>query len=263
MDNGIFSGKQISHRLDGLRICLAGTFSRPNASLRKQLLNLGAAKIDVVAKRSKEDINSLPAKESTNIFVVGKEAPVDCLVRYEMNCHDGYKAVKLNEEELFSFINGDLHLEIPNPIVKHVDIDYGYYNWTVPNNQIMHQSSPFVYNMDSVHSPVYGRELFIPEIKGVNAYALGQIIGNLGGFSNNQNLPNTDMVLLSDETVENLKHGIKDSVILKIERDYNNGTAKMFSCCFTCLSDFLKWLHFRLIQCPDSSTQALLDRLYK
>jgi len=263
MTTDIFSNEQHRPRLDGLRICLAGVFSVPSANIKKQLISLGASKVDVVIKGSKEEMNSLPAKENTNIFVVGKDAPLDCVARYELNCHDGYIAVKLNEAELLSFINGDLHLEIPNPIVKHVNLDYSYYNWTAPANQMSHKSSPFLYDMNSVHSPVYGHELFIPDMDGINTIALGQIVGNLGGFSNNQNLPNTDMVMLSESTVENLKRGIKDSVILKIEKDYNNGTSKMFSCCFTCVSNFLKWVDFRLSQCPDPSTQALMDRLYE
>jgi len=255
---------KINNPLNGIRICLVGTFSMPTISMNKLLRQKGVIEpIDRVISTSTDEMNSRPVKEATNLFVVGKNPPEDCLRRYELNCHDGYKAVKISEEELYALMRGEISVEIPRVIVKHIDLDYGYYCWNAPKNQSLHKSTPFVYDMNSVHSPVYGHELFIPDMEGINTVALGQIIGNLGGFSNNQNLPNTDMVMLSDETVENLKRGIKDSVILKIEKDYNNGSSKMFSCCFTRVSDFLKWLDFRLSQCPDTSTQALVDRLYK
>lgn len=261
MSTDLFSNEQ-NNPLQDLRICLAGIFNTPTTILKKRLTNLGASKIDVVSHESKNEINSLPIKETTNLFVVGNKIPEDCLVRYNLNCHDGYKAVKISEDELYALIRGDISIEIPKNIVKHIDLDYTYYCWNAPKNQVMHKSSPYVYDMNSVHSPVYGREVFIPNMEGINMSALGQIIGNLGGFSNNQNFPNSDMIMLSETTVENLKNGIKDAVIQKIENDYNNGTSKIFGCCFTCFPDFIKWVHFRLSQCPDSSTQELVDRLY-
>lgn len=250
--------------LNGIRVCLIGKFSIPTKSLNKLLRQKGVLEpIDRVISTSTDVLNSKPVKEGTNLLVVGTDAPEDCLRRYELNCHDGYKAVKISEDELYALIRGEISIEIPRTIVKHIDLDYSYYCWTAPAHQIMHKSSPFVYDMNSVHSPVYGHELFIPDMDGINTHALGQIVGNLGGFSNNQNLPNSDMIMLPDKTVENLKRGIKDTIIQKIESDYNKGTSKMFCCCFTCFSDFMKWVHFRLSQCPDSSTQELVNRLYK
>lgn len=249
-------------QLRGLRVCLAGSFSKPITILKKQLLTLGVSKVDVVSQRSKDEMNSFPTKESTNLFVVGQEVPQGCLARYEMNRHDGFKAVKISENELYALIRGDISIEIPRVMVKHIDIDYNYYCWKAPSNQYMHKSSPFIYDMNSVHSPVYGRELFVPQMAGINYYSLVQIIGNLGGYSNDKNLPNTDMIMLSDETIDNLKNGIKDSVIQKVEDDYNKGTSKIFGCCFTRASDFIKWVDYRLSKCPDESTQRLRDKLF-
>lgn len=258
MSTSIFSNEQNLIQLNGIRVCLAGSFSVPILTLGKQLRELGATYDHATVKND----TTLPVKEATNLFVVGRDAPEGCLARYEMNCHDGYKALKITEQELYALMRGELFLDIPKTIIKHIDLDYNYYCWEAPSNQRKQKSSPYVYDMNSVHSPVYGRELYVPKIEGINYYALIQIIGNLGGFSNDQNYPNSDMILLPDETVEKLKNGIKDSIIHKIEDDYNRGDSKIFNCCFTCLSDFLKWVDFRLSKCPDSSTIELMNKLY-
>lgn len=256
----IFSNEQNVAQLKGIRICLAGSFSVPIQALKKQLRNLGVITIDHVTP---SDSASYPVKETTNLFVVGSDVSEECMMRYAMNCHDGYKAVKITEEELYSLMRGEIFVEIPQKIIKHIDLDYSYYSWDAPKNQQTHRSSPYIYDLNSVHSPVYGRELYVPKIEGINYYALIQIIGNLGGYSNDQNYPNSDMILLPDETVEKLKNGVKDSIIQKIEDDYNKSDSKIFGYCFTCLSDFLKWVEYRLSQCPDLSTQTLIDKLYK
>lgn len=262
MSTNIFSNEQNKALFNGLKVCLVGSFSIPTQVLNKQLRSLGVIdSIDRVVSSTKST-SSFPAKESTNLFVIGSNAPQECIARYEMNCHDGYKAVKISEEDLYALMRGEIFIDIPKTITKHINLDYNYYCWTAPSNQYSHKSSPFIYDMNSVHSPVYGRELYVPKIEGVNYYALVQIIGNLGGFSNDQNLPNSDMILLSDETVEKLKRGEKDSVIQGIEDKYNNSDAKIFNCCFTCLSDFLKWVDYRLSKCPDASTIELRNRLF-
>ncbi|MBQ0088295.1 MAG: hypothetical protein KBT27_03055 [Prevotellaceae bacterium] len=255
----IFSNEQNVAQLKGIRVCLAGSFSIPMQTLGKQLRSLGVTYDHATAKND----TTLPVKESTNLFVVGNDAPIGCLARYEMNCHDGFKALKITEQELYALMRGEIFLDIPKTIVKHIDLDYdSYYCWQSPSNLRQQKSSPYRYDMNSVHSPVYGRELYVPRIEGINYYSLIQIIGNLGGFSNDQNLPNSDMILLSDETIEKWKRGEKDAVIQGIEDKYNSGDTKIFDCCFTCLSDFLKWVEFRLSKCPDTSTIELMNKLY-
>ena len=200
MSTSIFSNEQNLIQLNGIRVCLAGSFSVPILTLGKQLRELGATYDHATVKND----TTLPVKEATNLFVVGRDAPEGCLARYEMNCHDGYKALKITEQELYALMRGELFLDIPKTIIKHIDLDYNYYCWDAPSNQRKQKSSPYVYDMNSVHSPVYGRELYVPKIEGINYYALIQIIGNLGGFSNDQNYPNNnqDVVEFKEESNE-------------------------------------------------------------
>lgn len=250
------------HPLSGIRVCLVGKFTMPSIKLNKLLREKGVIDpIDHVVSSSSDDINSKPAKEATCLFVVGAEVPEDCLVRYELNCHDGFKAVKITEQELYSLMRGEITIEIPTIVKKHINLDYSYIEWNAPKNQITRKSSPFVFDMNSIISPVYGREIYVPDIEGINMSAFRQIIGNLGGYANTYYDEKTDMILLGDSTIENLKNGVKDATILKIEKEYNCGNSKIFNIQFASESAFMQWVSARLTKCPDIVTQALVDKI--
>lgn len=256
----------MEHPLCGLRICLAGTFTMPSQSLNKRLRQIGVEQIDRVMTVSTENNSSTPpVKESTQLFVVGQNAPEDSIKRYELNCHDGYNAIMITEQQLYALMRGEISMEIPKTIVKHVELTYSYYDWSTPtfsgHTLTTRRSSPVKYDMHSVLSPVAGKEIYVPEMNGKNMSALRQIIGNLGGFANTYYDDKTEIVLLSDQTIEQWKNGIKDHVIQDLENKYNNGNNKIFNIQFSCESDFIEWVRFRLQQCPDISSIHLLKQL--
>ena len=90
--------------------------------------------------------------------------------------------------------------------------------------------------------------------------AFRQIIGNLGGYANKEYFDDTNMVLLSDDTLRKLKQGIKDDVILDIESRYNKSNTKIFNIQFTSECDFIAWVKARMEKYLDESTLALLER---
>ena len=90
--------------------------------------------------------------------------------------------------------------------------------------------------------------------------AFCQIIGNLGGYANKEYYDDTNMILLSDETLRNLKQGVKDTTILDIENRYNKSNAKIFNVQFTSESDFINWVKKRMVLYPDESTITLLHK---
>lgn len=252
--------------LYGLRICLAGTFSMPTLSMNKRMRQLGVEQIDRVTTISSESSTTTPpVKEATHLFVIGEDAPEDCIKRYELNCHDGFKAVKITENQLYALMNGEETIDIPRTITKHIDLDYSYYEWESPsiNGKILttRRSSPMRYNMSSVLSPIARKEIYVPDMDGVDVSALRQIIGNLGGYANSYYDEKTDIVMLSNLTIEKWRHGIKDDVVLGLEKMYNNGPNKTFNIQFSCESDFIKWVSFRLERCPDTYTINLVNRL--
>jgi hypothetical protein len=87
-----------------------------------------------------------------------------------------------------------------------------------------------------------------------------QLIGNFGGYANPEYYDDTNVVMLSDETLSLLEQGVKDDIIIQIENQYNESSAKMFDIQFTCESDFISWVKKRLEKYPDESTIALLEK---
>lgn len=117
-------------------------------------------------------------------------------------------------------------------------------------------SSALVYGEDN---PICQKEMYVPDIPGKNTGVFYQIIGNLGGYANKEFLDDTDMILLSDESLRKVEQGIKDDVILDLEKRYNKSSAKFQNLRFTCEGDFLGWVKRRLETAPDEGTRRLLE----
>lgn len=69
--------------------------------------------------------------------------------------------------------------------------------------------------------------------------------------------------MLNEETLRLLEQGIKDEVIIEIEKDYNESSAKMFNIQFTSEPDFISWVKKRVEKFPDESTITLLEKYNK
>ena len=92
---------------------------------------------------------------------------------------------------------------------------------------------------------------------------LRQIIGNFGGYANTEYFEDTNVVMLSAETLRQLEQGIKDDVIKNIEKQYNESSTMFFNIQFTSELDFIAWVKKRLEKFPDESTIALLEKYEK
>ena len=87
-----------------------------------------------------------------------------------------------------------------------------------------------------------------------------QLIGNFGGYANTEYFDETNVVMLSAETIRLLRQGIKDDVIKQIEKQYNESSAMFFNIQFTSELDFISWVKKRLEKFPDECTKALLEK---
>jgi hypothetical protein len=56
-----------------------------------------------------------------------------------------------------------------------------------------------------------------------------------------------------------VEQGVKDDVILDLEKRYNKSSVKFQNLRFTCESDFLGWVKRRLETSPDEGTLGLLE----
>ena len=264
----MFKQTEQPNPLKGKRICLTGEFRIPPKELNAKLKAAGVDTIDRVSDTRvyKEGDAIPPVKESTSFFVVGSNPNEDSIKRYELNEHDGYHAKMITEDKLYDYLNGIFTEDdqVPEVVEKRLNIDIKYYNWSAPTINgktfVSRVSSPLKYDEDGKDNPISQKEIFVPEIHGKDMGAFFQIIGNLGGYANKEYFDDTNMILLSNETLKKLEQGEKDNVILEIENRYNKSNTKIFNIQFTSESDFINWIKHRMDVFPDASTIALLNK---
>ena len=203
----------------------------------------------------------------TQILVIGSDVKQGMLNRLLCYEHDGWKPLKISESELEDIFKGHYQgYETPLVSKKEISIDMSYYNWVPPvfseeddeeESTGLRCTSPLVYGDDN---PIYGMEIYVPNRPDTDMGIIRQIIGNYGGYANTEYFDETNVVMLSEETLRLLKQGIKDDVITTIEKLYNNSSAKFFNIQFTSEPDFIAWVKKRLEKNPDNSTMALLKK---
>jgi hypothetical protein len=264
----MFGQTELTNPLKGKRICLTGEFRMPQKELNAKLKAVGVDTIDRVSDTRvyKEGDAIPPVKETTSFFIVGKNPNEDSMKRYALNEHDGYRAKMITEDKLYEYLCGRFTEEdlVPDTVEKRLHIDIGYYNWSVPTINgktfVSRLSSPLKYDKEGKDNPISQKEIFVPSIIGKDMGAFFQIIGNLGGYANKEYYDDTNMILLSDETLRKLEQGIKDEVIIDIENRYNKSNTKIFNVQFTSESDFIGWVKRRMEIYPDDSTITLLNK---
>ena len=262
----IFSQNQIANPLKDKRICLTGEFRMPQKELNAKLKAVGVKIIDRVSDTRiyKEGDAIPPVKETTSFFIVGSNPNEDSLKRYMLNKHDGYHAKIISEDKLYELLNNQFSEDdyVPDMIEKNLQLDINYYNWSAPTINgktfVSRVSSPLKFDNEGVYNPISQKEIFVPPIQGINMDAFFQLIGNLGGYANKEYFDDTNLILLSDNTLIKLEQGVKDDVIQDIENRYNNSNTKIFNVQFTSESDFINWVKLRMNKYPDESTITLL-----
>lgn len=254
--------------LKGKRICLTGEFRMSQKELNAKLKAVGVETIDRVSDTRvyKEGDAIPPVKETTSFFVVGNNPNEDSMKRFSLNEHDGYHAKMISEDKLYEFLAGQYTEEdlVADKVEKRLHLDKGYYNWAAPvingKTFVSRVSSPLKYNGDGYENPITQKEIYVPDFPNVDMDVIRQMVGNLGGYANKEYFDDTNIVMLSDSTLEKLEKGVKDEVIVGIENMYNKSNTKIFNIQFTSESDFINWVKNRMEVYPDDSTITLLKK---
>lgn len=235
------------------RVGFIGKFNNRAALVRK-VIEFGAS------EKSKYGLT-----RDTQILVMGSDVKKEEFNRLLCYEHDGWKPLKITETELKEIFKGH-YTGFETPLVpqKQVSLDISYYNWIPPvlSEEDLNEdfgircSSPLVYGEGN---PIYGMEIYVPDMPNTDMGILRQIIGNFGAYANSEYFAETNVVMLSEDTLRMLEQGIKDDVIIQIEKQYNQSSAKMFNIQFTSEPDFIAWVKKRLKKYPDESTIKLLN----
>ena len=93
-------------------------------------------------------------------------------------------------------------------------------------------------------NPFSCKEIYIGEDLKGDRNIFFQIVGNLGGYANRELFPETNIILLSDTTVERIKNKEKDETIEFIQNSYNAGTDSLgtFTYKLVTESEYLTWV---------------------
>lgn len=261
----MFGQMESENPLKDRHVCLSGEFRVPDKKLKETLLSIGAKP----KKMEKEDENKITFRydptKYIDVFVVGNNPKEDALKRIELNKHDGFHPIVINEEKLYEYLDGRFSEKDTIPIVnKQLMLDISYYNWTPPiikgKSFVSRVTSPLEYKEGGYENPLSQKEIYVPKENGIYTDVLYQIIGNLGGYANKEYYDDTNLIMLSIDTLNNLQHGNKDNVIKNIENTYNKSDAIMFNVQFTSEPDFIRWVKQRMELFPDESTIALLQK---
>lgn len=249
-DNAINQQNPLTDR----RVGFIGKFKN-RAALVKKVKELGAS------DKSKDGLT-----RDTQILVMGSDVKQEDFNRLLCYEHDGWKPLKITEVDLQEIFKGHYAgFETPAIAKKQVSLDMSYYNWTPPilsdedsdEDSGIRCSSPLIYGDDN---PIYGMEIFVPNRPNADMGIIRQLIGNFGGYANADYYDDTNIIMLSGETLRLLEQGLKDDVIKQIEAQYNQSSTKMFNIQFTSEPDFILWVKKRMEKFPDESTMELLRK---
>ena len=249
-DNAINQQNPLTDR----RVGFIGKFKN-RAALVKKVKELGAS------DKSKDGLT-----RDTQILVMGSDVKQEDFNRLLCYEHDGWKPLKITEVDLQEIFKGHYAgFETPAIAKKQVSLDMSYYNWTPPilsdedsdEDSGIRCSSPLIYGDDN---PIYGMEIFVPNRPNADMGIIRQLIGNFGGYANADYYDDTNIIMLSGETLRLLEQGLKDDVIKQIEAQYNQSSTKMFNIQFTSEPDFILWVKKRMEKFPDESTMESLRK---
>lgn len=262
----IFGQTESENPLKDRHVCLTGKFRMPIKELKAKLMAVGTKGIKQQDGNEDGEKYRFSPTKYIHFLVVGSEPNEELLKRFALNKHDGFHGRMLTENTLYEYLSGNYTEAdmMPEEVEKRISIDMSYYHFVPPTiNDVSFASrvsSPLTYDEEGRHNPISQKEIYVPTTEGVEI--IRQLIGNLGGYANAEYFDDTNIVMLSNSTLEKLEHGIKDDVIIDIENKYNKSNSKIFNVQFTCEADFIKWVKTRMGIFPDESTMKLLDYYY-
>lgn len=253
----LFDSSTCENPLKNRRVGFIGTFKN-RAALIRNVIDFGAS-----------PKSSGALTRDTQILVVGDNVKQGTWNRLAMYEHDGWHPLQISEKELLGIFAGNYEgYNTPEVVKKSIHLDISYYNWSPltldevddEGKGIIRLCSPLKYGEKN---PIYGLEIYVPDIIGLNMNVFRQIIGNFGGYANPDFYDDTRVILLPDESLKHLQEGECDMVLSNIEKVYNESPSPQFNVQFTCESDFIKWASARVEKTGDMVTKTLLDNLRK
>lgn len=205
----------------GRSVCLLGSFHVASKTLQKKLQTLGA---DVKSGLSR----------NLHYVVLGKDVPADALEHLQQLAYHGYQPKTLSESDLDDILQGHYSPYIvPEQTSKDLHLTLRHYL----SSQLHYEDSG---------NPLYMEELYLAPDTQTPQQDLYQMLGNFGIYANAYIDDTTDILVLSDKSVQHLREGQSDDTLHYIEQQYNQSRAQTFRFRMTSESELLAWMRKRL-----------------
>lgn len=198
----------------GRAVCLLGTFRHTSKTLQQKLQALGA---DIKQGLSR----------NVHYVVLGNNVPADSQESLQQLVYNGYNPKVLNENDIESILQGHYSpYTVPEQITKDLHLTLQHYL----NNQFRYEGSM---------NPLYTKELYLAPDVPADLY---QMLGNRGVYANAYIDDTTDVLVISDASLQRLREGQTDDSLRYIEQQYNQSRAQAFRFPMTSEGELLSWL---------------------
>lgn len=198
----------------GRSVCLLGTFRTASRTLQKKLQELGA------------DVKQGPSR-GLHFVVLGKNVPADAMERLQVLAYHGYRPRMLSESDLDDILAGHYSsYVVPAQTVKDLRLTFQHYL----NGRLSYKGSM---------NPLYMKELYLAPDVPTDLY---QKLGNRGIYANAYIDDTTDVLVISDASLQRLREGQTDDSLHYIEQQYNQSRSQTFRFVMTSEGELMEWL---------------------
>lgn len=109
---------------------------------------------------------------------------------------------------------------------------------------------------------LYGKNIFFTNDFSNDRSFFFQIVGNLGAYANDYKIDNSiDIFILSDLIFNNFKNGIKEDILVILEKKLNSKGHPLKDLVIITESTLIDFVKKRILHCNDIVTQHLLNLL--
>lgn len=199
-------------------VCLVGSIRMSGGPLKQRLLSMGA------------DIKQSPSR-NVHYVVMGADVPSDAAESLRQLAYNGFHPMRLDENDLADIFAGHYSpYFVPEKITKHLHLTLRHY-----------LSSRMSYGTGM--NPLYTRELYLPPDLATPQAVLYQKLGNRGVYANAYIDDTTDVIVISDASLQRLREGTTDEHLHYIEAQYDQSRAQSFRYTLTSEGELLAWLN--------------------
>lgn len=216
-------------------VCVTGTFDMSRKDIQLTLQDMGAIISSTISKK-------------VNFVLLGDEPGPSKILTIDKLIHDGFPIRKLYQKDWERILNGewdDYYLD--KTVKKNLKLTFDHFQ----KNRLQ-----FIEDRNIIAS----KELYYGKGFKGKFELFNQITGNLGAAGDLLIYPATNILVISDSTVDNLSKGVIDETIEYIQDYYNNSKAITFEFSFLTESDILDFCKRRCEKCGDMVTLDLYNK---